>query len=73
MNSHYTLVASKEDPASKVMAEYLINQVGFSKMNNNKNYAQNRSSLSRGEDDFSEYRYGNISGYMSLIVGHFFI
>ena len=65
MNSQYTLVASKEDPASKVMAEYLINQVGFSKIGNNKNYAQNRSSLSRGEDDFSEYRYDNITLHVS--------
>ena len=57
MNSYYTLVASKEDPASNVMAEHLINQVGFSK--NNKNYAPNSSSLNRDEDDFAEYRYGN--------------
>ena len=34
MNSYYTLVASKQDPASNVMAEYLINQVGFSKNRN---------------------------------------
>ena len=65
MNSYYTLVASKEDPASNVMAEYLINQVGFSK--NRKNYAQNRSSLNRDEDDFSEYRYGN---NITLHVSH---
>ena len=57
MNSFYTLVASKQDPASNVMAEYLINQVGFSK--NKINYAQNRTRLNRDEDDFSEYRYGN--------------
>jgi D-aminoacyl-tRNA deacylase len=50
MNSFYTLVASKQDPASNVMAEYLINQVGFSK---------NRSRLNPNEHDFSEYRYGN--------------
>lgn len=63
MNSYYTLVASKEDPASNVMAEYLINQVGFSK--NKKNYAQNRASLHRDGDDFSEYRYGNIMLHVS--------
>jgi D-aminoacyl-tRNA deacylase len=50
MNSFYTLVASKQDPASNVMAEYLINQVGFLK---------NRSRLNPNEHDFSEYRYGN--------------
>ena len=57
MNSFYTLVASKQDPASNVMAEYLINQVGFSKYN--RNYAQNSIRLNSDEDDFSEYRYGN--------------
>jgi D-aminoacyl-tRNA deacylase len=65
MNSYYTLVASKEDPASNVMAEYLINQLGFSK--NRKNYAANRSSLNREEDDFSEYHYGN---NITLHVSH---
>jgi D-aminoacyl-tRNA deacylase len=50
-------VASKQDPASNVMAEYLINQVGFSK--NNRNYAQNSIRLNSDQDDFSEYRYGN--------------
>jgi D-aminoacyl-tRNA deacylase len=56
MNSYYTLVASKEDPASNSMAEYLINQVGFSK---NNSFASNRSSLNHDKDDFSEYHYGN--------------
>jgi D-aminoacyl-tRNA deacylase len=65
MNSYYTLVASKEDPASNVMAEYLINQLGFSK--NRKNYAANRSSLNREEDDFFEYHYGN---NITLHVSH---
>ena len=62
MNSYFTLVASKEDPASNVMAEYLINQVGFSI--SKKNYAANRSSLNR-ENDFSEYRYQNITLHVS--------
>ena len=65
MNSYYTLVASKQDPASNLMAEYLINQVGFSI--SKKNYAANRSSLNREEDDFSEYHYGNI---ITLHVSH---
>jgi D-aminoacyl-tRNA deacylase len=65
MNSQYTLVASREDPASNVMAEYLINQVGFSE--SKKNYAQNRVILDRDGDDFSEYRYGNITLYVSHI------
>lgn len=65
MNSYYTLVASKQDPASTVMAEYLINQVGFSK--NSKNHAVNRSTLNRDEDNFSEYHYGN---NITLHVSH---
>jgi D-aminoacyl-tRNA deacylase len=65
MNSYYTLVASKEDPASDIMAEYLINHVGFSI--NKKNYAPNRSSLNHEKYDFSEYRYGN---NITLHVSH---
>lgn len=65
MNSYYTLVASKEDPASNVMAEYLINQVGFS--TNKKKAAQNRASLDRDGDDFSEYCYANIMLHVSHV------
>ena len=64
MNSYYTLVASKADPASNVMAEYLIKQVGFS--NNRKYYTQNRSSLNRDNSDSSEsYWYDNVTLHLS--------
>lgn len=64
MNPHYTLVASKKDPASNVMAEYLIDHLGFSK--NKNNYAQNSSSLNPNNNDSSEsYWYDNITLHLS--------
>jgi D-aminoacyl-tRNA deacylase len=41
MDAHYTLVTSRKDPASLTMAECLIDDVGFSKDENNANSKRN--------------------------------
>ena len=70
-NSYFTLVASKRDPASSTMAEYLIDRIGFSKNGQDRNFGgltnnnHKASTKDNGNDIFDLYLYKNIKLHFS--------
>lgn len=71
-NSYFTLVASKRDPASSAMAEYLIDRIGFSKNGQDQNFggspnSNDKASVTKddGNDIFDLYIYKNIKLHFS--------
>ncbi len=71
-NSYFTLVASKKDPASSAMAEYLIDRIGFSKNSQDLNFCGSHDSDCKASvtkdyrnDIFDLYIYKNIKLHFS--------
>jgi D-aminoacyl-tRNA deacylase len=71
-NSYFTLVASKKDPASSAMAEYLIDRIGFSKNSQDLNSCGSHDSDCKASvtkdyknDIFDLYIYKNIKLHFS--------
>ena len=71
-NSYFTLVASKKDPASSTMAEYLIDRIGFSKNSQDLNFCGSHDSDCKASvtkdyrtDIFDLYIYKNIKLHFS--------
>jgi D-aminoacyl-tRNA deacylase len=72
--SMYTLVTSKKDPASSLMADYLVNKIGFirnvniSYVNQNSSDSGNNDVLTAKEDyePYDLYTYANMELYISL-------
>ena len=71
-NSYFTLVASKKDPASSTMAEYLIDGIGFSKDSQDLNFCGSHDSDCKASvtkdyrtDIFDLYIYKNIKLHFS--------
>jgi D-aminoacyl-tRNA deacylase len=71
-NSYFTLVASKKDPASSAMAEYLIDRIGFSKNSQDLNFCGSHDSDCKASvtkdyrnDIFDLYVYKNIKLHFS--------
>jgi D-aminoacyl-tRNA deacylase len=75
LNPHYTLVASNKDPASITMAKCLIDDIGFTKVENSKNLKigwshslQRKSQDKPGNNDdehFDSYSYKNVKLHLS--------
>lgn len=71
-NPYFTLVASKKDPASSAMAEYLIERIGFSKNGQDLNFRSSHDSDGKASvtkdysnDIFDLYVYKNIKLHFS--------
>jgi D-aminoacyl-tRNA deacylase len=69
----YTLVTSKKDPASSIMADYLVNKIGFIRNGNISYGNQNSSDLGNHEilaakedyEPFDSYTFANMELYVS--------